>query len=356
MGVFDKMARDGHEQVTFFHDEESGLKAFVALHDTTLGSALGGCRMYDYPTEEEALEDVLRLSLGMTAKSAVTQCNHGGGKAVIWGDPDEDKDEALLRAFGRFIDGMRGRFVTGTDLGTEYEDFVVAGQETKWLVGLPEYAGGSGNTSITTAYGVFHGIRATAAHVWGTDDLNGKTVAVQGVGKVGSVLVDHLIEAGCDVYVTDVDEQQISAVKEEYDVQVVAPEEIYDVDCDIFAPCAMGGILNEDTIDRLQCKVIAGAANNQLADEQVGRQLHRRGVLYAPDYIINAGGLLQVADEMQGFNRDRVMRKTAGLYDLLLECFSRAEQDDVPPFVAADKMVWERIEKLAEVNRIYLPN
>ncbi len=355
MGVFDKMARQGHEQLSFVHDAESGLKAIIGFHDTTLGSALGGCRMYDYPDEEQLIDDVLRLSRGMTAKSAVTGCNHGGGKAVIWGDPEHDKSEALLRAFGRFVEGLEGRFITGTDLGTEYEDFVVAGQETDWVVGLPEYAGGSGNTSVTTAYGVYHGMKAAVEHVWGSDSMKGKTVAVQGVGKVGSVLVGHLIDEGCSVIVTDIDEQLVEKMVDEHGVESVSPEEIYSVDCDVFSPCAMGGILNSETVEQLQCRVVAGAANNQLADEEIGWELHRRGILYAPDYIINAGGLLQVADEIKGFDRERVMRKTAGLYELLGECFARAQEADNPPFVAAEEMVQERIEKIAQVNRIYLP-
>ncbi|MFP4200197.1 MAG: Leu/Phe/Val dehydrogenase [Clostridia bacterium] len=355
MGIFERMAREGHEQLIFCQDATSDLKSVIGIHDTTLGSALGGCRMWDYPSEEEAIDDALALSYGMTEKSAITRTNHGGGKAVIWGDPRRDKDEALLRCFGRFVEGLGGRFITGTDVGTTGDDFVVASSETRWLVGLPEYAGGSGNTSITTAQGVLHGLRAAAAHVWGDDDLNGKRVAVQGVGKVGEHLVGLLRDAGCDIIVTDIDSDAVNRVTEDYQVESVKPEAIYDVDCDIFSPCALGNILNCDTVERLKCRIVAGAANNQLSEPQMGDRLHELGILYVPDYIINAGGLIQVADEVEGYDRDRVTRKTEGLYDLLLDCFARADEWSVAPFRAADRLVRERIRILGEINRIYLP-
>ncbi len=355
MGIFEKMAAEGHEQLILSYDENSNLKALVAIHDSTLGSALGGCRMWPYETEEEAIDDVLRLSFGMTAKSAITRCNHGGGKTLLWGDPETDKTEAYLRAFGRFIEGLKGRVITGTDMGTSFDDFVTVGQETDWLVGLPEYAGGSGNTSVTTAFGVLQGIRAGVRQVFGSDNLADKTVAVQGVGKVGIRLVEHLIDAGCKVIVTDIDENVVQETKQRFPVEAVTPDAIYDVDCDVFAPCAMGGVLNEDSIERLKCRVIAGAANNQLSHPDIGRKLDEKGILFAPDYIVNAGGLIQVADELEGFNWDRAMKKTGDLYDLLLGCFEVAEKENIPPFEAADRIVADRIQKLGRISRIYLP-
>ncbi len=354
MSIFDEMAREGHEQLIFMQDAESGLRSVIGIHNSTLGPVLGGCRMHDYDTETEVIDDVLRLSVGMTAKSAVTGCNHGGGKAVIWGDPETDKSEALLRAFGRFVQSMRGRFCTGTDMGTTGEDFVVASQESDWMVGLPVYAGGSGDTSVTTAYGVFCGLQAAAAHIWDSGDLHGRRVAVQGLGKVGRRLVQHLLEAGCSVIGTDIDGESVREVQAEMPVEVVEPGEIYDVDCDIFAPCAMGGIVNADTVDRLKCQIIGGAANNQLAYEGVGRMLHEKEILYVPDYIINAGGLIQVADELLGYEPERVRRKTEGLRSLLQRCFELADELDMPPFEAADRLVEERIQKIAQINRIYL--
>jgi len=354
LGIFDEMAREGHEQLVFLHDSESGLRSVVGIHDSTLGPVLGGCRMHNYDTEEKVIDDVLRLSLGMTAKSAVTGCNHGGGKAVIWGDPDTDKTEALFRAFGRFVQSMRGRFCTGTDMGTTGEDFLIAAQESEWVVGLPDYAGGIGDTSVTTAYGVFCGLQAAADHLWGSGDLNGRTVVVQGLGKVGARLVEHLIEAGCTVIASDVDERRARRLEASFPVKIVGPEEIYDIDCDIFAPCAMGGVLNEDTVERLKCQIIGGAANNQLAHEDVGHMLFERQILYVPDYIINAGGLIQVADEVLGYEPERVRLKTEGLGQLLGRCFSLADELDVPPFEAADRLVEERIRKIAKVGRIFL--
>ncbi len=355
MGIFDRMAEKGHEQLIFSQDNESGLRSIIAIHDSTLGSALGGCRMMDYEVEDDAITDALLLSWGMTAKSAVTRTNHGGGKAVIWGDPSSDKTEVLLRAFGRYVEGLGGRFITGTDMGTTGDDFVVAGQETDWLVGLPEYAGGSGNTSVTTAYGVLHGIRAGATHVWGSDDLTGKTIAIQGVGKVGEYLAGLLHEAGCHLIVADVDEDAVARVVDAYGARRVGPDEIYDIQCDIFSPSALGGILNPETIERLQCRIVGGAANNQVSDAKIAEKLHEKGILYIPDYIINAGGLIQVADEVGGFDRERTMKKTEALYELLLDCFARSEELSITPVEAADRLVEERIEFLGRIGRIYLP-
>ncbi len=356
MGVFERMQQDGHEQVIFCYDKSTGLKAIIAIHDTTLGPALGGCRMWAYPTEEEALDDALRLSKGMTYKSAASGQNHGGGKAVIWGDPRTDKSEMLFRALGRFVQSLQGRFITGTDVGTEKSDFVYSKMESDYLVALPEEHGGSGDSSIITAFGVWRGMKACARHVWGDDSLKGRRVAVQGVGKVGYHLVEHLHDEGALITVTDVVPENIERVREAFpEVEAVAPDRIYDVECDIFSPCALGGVINDETIPRLTCKVVAGAANNQLKEPRHGDELHRRGILYAPDYVINAGGLIQVADELMGYNRDRAFRKTAGIYDMLTQIFAISESESIPTYVAADRLAERRIAQVAQLQRIYVP-
>ncbi|HEY3364626.1 MAG TPA: Glu/Leu/Phe/Val dehydrogenase dimerization domain-containing protein [Symbiobacteriaceae bacterium] len=356
MGVFERMQKDGHEQIIFFHDKSTGLKAIVAIHDTTLGPALGGCRMWPYATEEDALEDALRLSKGMTYKSAASGNNHGGGKSVIWGNPKTDKSEKLFRAFGRYVQTMRGRFFTGTDVGTEKTDFVWSQMESDYLVALPEEHGGSGDSSIITAFGVWKGIKAAARHVWGDDSLKGKQIAVQGLGKVGFHLCEHLSDEGASLTVTDVVPENVKRVQETFkNVKAVAPDEIFDVACDIFSPNALGGVINDDTVKRLTCKVVAGAANNQLKEPRHGDMLQNRGILYAPDYVINGGGLIQVADELMGYNRDRAFKKTAGIYDMLSQIFAIAARDAIPTYRAADRLAEERIAAVAELKRIYVP-
>ena len=356
MGVFERMQKDGHEQVIFCYDKATGLKAIIAIHDTTLGPALGGCRMWAYPTEEEAVEDALRLSKGMTYKSAVAGQNHGGGKSVIWGNPKTDKSEELFRAFGRFVATLNGRFVTGTDVGTEKTDFVWSKMESPWFVALPEEHGGSGDSSIITAFGAWKGIKACANATWGSDSLKGKRIAVQGVGKVGYHLVEHLVDEGAVVTVCDVVTENVKRVKEAFPgVTSVAPDAIFDVPCDIFSPNALGGVINDETLPRLQCRVVAGAANNQLKEPRHGDELHRRGILYAPDYVINGGGLIQVADELMGYNRDRAFRKTAGIYDTLTQIFAISQKEEIPTYRAADRLAERRIAKLGELNRIYVP-
>jgi leucine dehydrogenase len=356
MGVFERMQKDGHEQVIFCYDKATGLKAIIAIHDTTLGPALGGCRMWAYPTEEEALEDAFRLSKGMTYKSAVAGQNHGGGKSVIWGNPKTEKSEELFRAFGRFVATLNGRFVTGTDVGTEKTDFVWSKMESPWFVALPEEHGGSGDSSIITAFGAWKGIKACANAMWGSDSLKGKRIAVQGVGKVGYHLVEHLVDEGAVVMVCDVVAENVKRVKEAFPgVTAVAPEAIFDVPCDIFSPNALGGVINDETLPRLTCQVVAGAANNQLKEPRHGDELHRRGILYAPDYVINGGGLIQVADELMGYNRDRAFRKTAGIYETLTQIFAISRQEEIPTYRAADRLAERRIAKLGELNRIYVP-
>lgn len=355
MGVFERMQEHGHEQVVFCYDKATGLKVIIAIHDTTLGPALGGCRMWPYPTEAEALEDALRLSRGMTYKSAASGQNHGGGKSVIWGNPKTDKSEELFRAFGRFVQTLGGRFITGTDVGTEKTDFVYSRMESDCLTALPEEHGGSGDSSIITAFGVWHGIKAAAQHTWGDSSLKGRRIAVQGLGKVGYHLVEHLSDEGATLTVTDVVPENVERVRKDFKVEVTAPDQIYDVDCDIFSPNALGSVINDDTLSRFQCRIIAGAANNQLREPRHGDELHRRGILYSPDYVINAGGLIQVADELQGYNRDRAFRKTSAIFDLLLQIFAISKNEGIPTYLAADRLAERRIAKIAQLGRIYIP-
>jgi leucine dehydrogenase len=356
MGVFERMQKDGHEQVIFCYDKATGLKAIIAIHDSTLGPALGGCRMWPYATEDEAVDDALRLSKGMTYKSAVAGQNHGGGKSVIWGNPKTDKSEEYFRAFGRFVATLGGRFVTGTDVGTEKTDFVWSKMESPYFVALPEEHGGSGDSSIITAFGAWKGIKACAQTVWGSDSLKGKKVAVQGVGKVGGHLVEHLIDEGALVTVCDVLPENTKRIKETFpQVTVVAPDQIFSVDCDIFSPNALGGVINDGTLPQLKCRVVAGAANNQLKEPRHGDELHRRKILYAPDYVINGGGLIQVADELIGYSRDRAFRKTAAIYDTLLQIFAISKQEEIPTYLAADRLAERRIAKIGQLNRIYVP-
>ncbi|WP_374713509.1 Glu/Leu/Phe/Val dehydrogenase dimerization domain-containing protein [Symbiobacterium terraclitae] len=356
MGVFERMIRDGHEQVVFCYDKTTGLRAIIAIHDTTLGPALGGCRMWPYESEEAALEDALRLAKGMTYKSAASGQNHGGGKIVIWGDPATERSEELFRALGRFVGTMGGRIVTGTDVGTDKADFVWAKQESPWFVGLPEEEGGSGDTAVLTAYGVWRGMKACARFCWGDDSLKGRRVALQGLGKVGRRLLEHLLEEGARVTVTDVRPERIAEVCASHpEVEGVAPEEIYDQECDIFSPSALGGVLNDETIPRLRCAIVAGSANNQLAEMRHGQMLHDRGILYAPDYVINAGGLIQVADEIMGYNPERARRKTAAIYDLLLQIFAISQEEGIPAYLAADRLAERRIERVGWLRRIYTP-
>lgn len=357
--IFKEMEKGGFEQIIFNYDKTTGLKAIIAIHDTTLGPALGGCRMWPYETEDEALLDAMRLATGMTYKCAVSDSNFGGGKSVIIGDPNKDKSEALFRAFGRFVQTLGGRYYTGTDLGTTGRDFVYASRESDYLVGLPEEFGGSGNTALPTAYGVYKGIKAAAKAAFGCASLKGRKVAVQGVGKVGQALVDYLKEEDVQVVICDISEDNINKVKEKYpDVEVVDPEKIYDVECDIFSPCARGGIINDDTIPRLKCKIIAGSANNQLLEPKHGEMLHERGILYAPDYVINAGGLIQVADELEfkdaGKRSERVLMKTEAIYDILLKIFTRSKEENIPTSRVADRLAEERIEVIGKLKTNYV--
>lgn len=354
--VFELMDKYGHEQVIFCRHRGSGLKAIIAIHDTTLGPALGGCRMATYGSTEEALEDVLRLSRGMTYKCGAADVDFGGGKAVIIGDPKRDKSPELFRAFGRFVGGLNGRFYTGTDMGTSPEDFVYASREAECFVGLPESHGGSGDTSIPTAFGVLQGMKATATVLWGSESLSGRTVAVQGVGKVGTRLVRLLMEEGARCLIADLDKSRVEALREEFPegVEAVDVETVHAASCDIFAPCAGGGVINDKTVEELKCRAVVGSANNQLEDDRHGDRLHERGILYAPDYLVNAGGLIQVADELSGYNEKRVMAKTRSIYEMLLKIYRLSRERDIPTYRALDRLVAKRLEQVADLRRIFL--
>lgn len=359
ISTFEKMSK--HEQVIFCNDEESGLKAIIAIHNTTLGPALGGCRMRPYQNENEALEDVLRLSRGMTYKCAAADVDFGGGKAVIIGDPGKDKSPELFRALGQFIQSLGGRFYTGCDMGTLPDDFLHAARETNYIVGNPEEYGGSGDSSVPTAYGVIQSLRAASQFLWQTDTLKGKTFSVQGLGKVGFKVAETLLGEGANVYVTDIFEESMSRLEERAkelpgEVVKVTSDEIYSVTADMFVPCAVGGIIQDETIAQLKVKAVCGAANNQLLLDQHGQALQSKGILYAPDYIVNAGGLIQVSDELYGSNKDRVLQKTKAIYDSLLQIFKIAEEQAISTIDASNNLVEKRIQDRKRGNSFFSHN
>lgn len=354
MELFERMAKTGHEQLVFCVSRAVGLKAIIGLHDTTLGPAIGGTRMYPYATEEEAIEDVLRLSQGMTAKCVASGSSFGGGKVVVWGDPDRDKSEELFRALGMHVQSLGGRFITGTDVGTVAYDFVWAAAETDYLVALPEEHGGSGDSSVTTAFGVWKGIKACVEELTGDPALKDRAIAVQGLGKVGAKLTAYLCQEGARVTVTDVDPARVQAVAAAHPVSTCSPDAIYAVPADVFSPCALGGIINDETLPRLRCRAVAGGANNQLAEERHGDRLHAMGILYAPDYVINAGGLIQVSEEFPRFRRERAMARAAGIYHRLKEVFTIAREEGIPTYKAADILVKRRLDALAGLARIHV--
>ena len=338
--VFESIGESGHEQVSYFTDPETGLRAIVAIHDTRLGPGLGGTRILDYETETDALEDVLRLSEAMTYKAAAADLKLGGGKAVILGDPDEVKSEAALEAYGRAVDCLAGRYVTSVDVNSGVADMDVVARETDHVVGTSD---GLGDPSPITASGVFHGIRACAEAVYGSDSLADREVTIQGLGKVGRELAERLLEAGASVTVSDVDAGAVEAFAAAHDVETVAPEAVYDHPCDVFAPCAIGGVVNDDTVPRLDCDIVAGAANNVLAERRHAAALRDRGILYAPDYVINAGGLITVAEEYRGGTLEAAAERAAGIGDRLLELIERADAADATVLEAAEAYAEERL-------------
>ncbi|HEY0509236.1 MAG TPA: Glu/Leu/Phe/Val dehydrogenase dimerization domain-containing protein [Blastococcus sp.] len=346
-----------HEQVVFCSDRRTGLKAVIAIHSTALGPALGGTRFYPYPTEEAAVADALRLSAAMSYKNSLAGLDLGGGKAVIIGDPRTDKSEALLRAYGRFVEALGGRYLTACDVGTSNADLDVVARETRYAHGRSEAYGGCGDSSVLTAYGVFQGMRAAAQHCWGSPSLAGRTVAVAGVGKVGSWLVGHLVDEDADVVVTDVDRAAMERLQARHPaVRTVADTAtLIATPHDVYAPCALGGALDEATVAALPARIVCGGANNQLATPDVAEQLRGRGILYAPDYLVNAGGVIQVEDERHGFSLDRARSKASGIYDVALRVFRSADDENVSPAVAADRLAEERMSAVGRLVTIRLP-
>jgi len=348
-----------HEQVAFCHDRATGLRAIISIYTTALGPALGGTRFYPYATEQAALGDALRLSRAMAYKNALCGLDHGGGKGVIIGDPAKDKSEALLRAYGRFVESLGGRYVTACDVGTYVADMDVIAKETRFATGRSEANGGAGDSSVLTAFGVFQGMRASAAHVWGSSSLAGRTVGIAGVGKVGHLLAGLLLETGARVMVTDVNSSAVEALREQHREIDVAKDafELVRAELDVYAPCALGGALDEATVGVLKAKVVCGAANNQLVTEGPGgtaEALMDRGITYAPDFLVNAGGVIQVSDELHGFSFARAKHRTAGIFEATASVLRVAADKGVSPAAAADHLAEERMSQVGS-NRIWLP-
>ncbi|TZF82556.1 Glu/Leu/Phe/Val dehydrogenase [Pedobacter sp. BS3] len=352
--VFNQLKKTGHKEVVFCCDEDTGLKAIIAIHDTTLGPAFGGTRMWPYRSENEALQDVLRLSKTMTYKAAISGLNLGGGKAVIIGDSRKDKSEALMRRFGQFIQNLNGSFITAEELGTSPKDMEYIRMETKYATGIPESMGGSGDPSPITARGVFMGIKACLKELFGADTLAGKSVAVQGIGHVGEKLVALLREENAKVYVSDINEYELGRVAKRYGAEAVSNNNIFDMEYDIYAPCALGATVNTDTINKMKCAIIAGSANNQLADEQLhGQMLLEKGILYAPDYLINAGGIISAYSEIAGHNKKRTLQLTENIYEATREVLRKSKAENIPTNIAADRIAEKRIADIKKIKGLY---
>jgi leucine dehydrogenase len=351
MEIFKRIAEHSHEQVVFCNEPAAGYRGIIAIHNTTLGPALGGTRFWNYASDEEAIIDVLRLARGMTYKAAVAGLNLGGGKAVIIGDPKTTRREMIFRAHGRFVESLGGRYYTAEDVGTSVEDMDYVMMETEYVTGV---AGGSGDPSPVTAYGTYRGIKACAAEKYGSDSLQGMTVAVQGTGHVGYYLCKFLAEEGARLIVTDIDEERVKRVVREFGAASVAPDQIYSVEAQVFAPCALGAVVNDDTIAGFRFEIIAGAANNQLAQERHGDILHKRGILYAPDYVINAGGLINVYGELNDWTREQAKRKAGEIYETLMQIFELAKENGIPTYEAADRVAERRIEQVAALQRTWI--
>jgi leucine dehydrogenase len=354
MELFAAMERDDYEELLFCQDKASGLKAIIAIHDTTLGPALGGTRMWTYASEEAAVVDALRLAKGMTYKNAVAGLNLGGGKTVIIGDPKKDKNEAMFRAFGRYIQGLNGRYITAEDVGTTEADMDIIHQETDYVTGISATYGSSGNPSPATALGVYQGMKAAAKAAFGNDSLAGKTVAVQGVGNVSFTLCKYLHEEGAELIVTDINKEAVGRAVDAYGAKAVDPADIIGVKCDIYAPCALGATINDESLPLLKAKVVAGAANNQLKEPRHGDALHEMGIVYAPDYVINAGGVINVADELNGYNKDRAFKQISKIYGSITRVLEISQTSGIPAYLAADRLAEERIALLRNSRSTFL--
>lgn len=345
-----------HEQVVYCHDRLSGLKAIIGIYSTALGPALGGTRFYPYPSEDEALADVLALSQGMAYKNSLAGLDLGGGKAVIIGDPEQVKSEALLRAYGRFVESLGGRYYTACDVGTYVEDMDIVARESRFVTGRSPAYGGAGDSSVLTAYGVFQGMRASAEQLWGTTSLAGRRVGVSGVGKVGHFLVKHLVDDGASVVIADVKDSAVGAVTSAYPQVDVAVDTAALVaePLDVYAPCALGGAVNDEVVAVLSARIVCGAANNQLDHAGLDKVLAERGILYAPDYLVNAGGVIQVEDEIHGYNAARARQKATGIFDTTKRVYAIAAAEGVPPAAAADRLAERRMTEVSRLRAIRL--
>jgi leucine dehydrogenase len=351
--TFELIEKHGeHEQVVFCSDKDCGLRAIIAIHNTTLGPALGGTRMWPYKSEEDALVDVLRLSRGMTYKASAAGLNLGGGKAVIIGDPKKDKSEALFRTFGAYVNSINGKYITAEDVGTTVNDMAYVFMETPYVTGIPVTFGGSGDPSPFTAHGVLMGIKAAAKERLNTDTLKGLRINVQGLGSVGSHLVEYLVKEGAIVSVADIDVERTKKISALHNnLSIISPDSIVTSECDILAPCALGSVINDQTISKLKCKIVAGGANNQLAEQRHGDALMELGILYAPDYVINAGGLMNVFVELEGYSRDRAFEKTTQVYDNLMKVFKIAREENIATYRAADRLAESRIKAIGNLRQ-----
>jgi valine dehydrogenase (NAD+) len=360
MGVFSGPTGSedtSHEQVVFCQDKQTGLRAIIGIYSTALGPALGGTRYYPYATEDDAIHDVLELSRGMAYKNSLAGLDLGGGKAVIWGDPERGKTETLLRAYGRFVQSLAGRYITACDVGTYVADMDIVARETRWVTGRSQEYGGAGDSSVLTAWGVFQGMRAAAEHAWGSPSLGGRRVGVVGLGKVGKILTGHLLEAGAAVVATDVSERAWEWARQTHpEVDLVQDElALIKSQIDIYAPCALGGALNDQTVPLLTAKIVAGAANNQLGQPGIDKALADRGILYVPDYLVNAGGVIQVADEIEGFDFERAKLRVTRIYQTTRRLLAEADAEGVPPAVSADRMAERRIAEVGRLSAIRVP-
>jgi valine dehydrogenase (NAD+) len=358
MSVFDTDGSDatGHEQVVFCQDRATGLKAIISIYSTALGPALGGTRFYPYEDEEAALTDALHLSRAMAYKNALAGLDLGGGKAVIWGDPARLKSEALLRAYGRFVESLHGRYYTACDVGTYVADMDLIARETRFVTGRSVEHGGAGDSSILTAWGVFQGMRAAAEHTWGSPTLAGRRVGIAGLGKVGKYLAGHLIEDGASVVATDVNQTALDWARTTFpQIDLVTDtHRLITSDIDVYAPCALGGALDDDTVPALRARVVTGGANNQLAHPGIEKQLQERGILYTPDYVVNAGGVIQVADEIEGFNFERAKLRATGIFQTTRRILQLADEEGLPPALAADRLAERRMSEVGRLRSIYL--
>ena len=351
MEIFNLLSELGHEQVVFCHEPSCGYKGIIAIHNTVLGPALGGTRFWSYGNDQEAFVDALRLSRGMTYKAAVAGLNLGGGKSVIIGDPKTPRREEIFRAHGRFVETLKGRYITAEDVNTSPDDMEYCAMETQHVTGLP---GTSGDPSPVTAYGTYQGIKAAAKHRYGSDDLGGRSVTVQGVGHVGYYLCQYLAADGAKLIVTDIDQGKVAKVVHDFGATAVGSDEIYGVKADVYAPCALGATINDQTLEVLQVDIVAGAANNVLAEERHGDELHRRGILYAPDYVINAGGLINVCGELNGWAPERSMRKAGDIYNTLLRLFELSAAEGLPTYEAADRLAEDRIAAVGRIQSTWV--